>query len=48
MAIDNESMADELGQKIAQALRDKAAWRRLPRGSWRKKDAGCCWWRSTI
>ena len=32
MAIDNESMADEFGEKIAQALRDKAAWRHLPRG----------------
>ena len=32
MAIDDESMADEFGQKIAQALRDKAAWRRLPQG----------------
>ena len=35
MAIDDESMADEFGQKIAQALRDKAAWRRLPRGGLR-------------
>ena len=32
MAIDNERMADEFGEKIAQALRDRAAWRHLPRG----------------
>ena len=32
---DNESMADEFGEKIAQALRDRAAWRRLPRGGLR-------------
>jgi len=32
MAIDNESIADEFGEKIAQALRDGAAWRHLPRG----------------
>ena len=32
MAIDDESMADEFGHKIAQALRDKAAWRHLPQG----------------
>ena len=39
MAIDNESMADEFGEKIAQALRDKAAWRVLPRGGLRGAEA---------
>ena len=32
MAIDNESIADEFGEKIAQSLRDRAAWRHLPPG----------------
>ncbi len=38
MATDNESTADEFGEKIAQALRDKAAWRRLPRGGLRRTE----------
>ena len=42
MAIDNESIADEFGEKIAQALRDRAAWRHLPPGfaAWRPSQRG--------
>ena len=32
MSTDKESTADEFGDKIAQALRERAAWRSLPRG----------------
>ena len=31
MTTNKESTADEFGEKIAEALRDKAAWRHLPR-----------------